>query len=60
MSQFDSGSTALRRKSSGPTVYTALLLVAAIALGAACGYVWVANKQLTGNANPVHVLESGG
>lgn len=57
MTQFDSG-TAVRRRSSGPTVYTALVVIAALVLGAACGYVWYANKQLTDQANPLHVLES--
>lgn len=57
MTQFDSG-TAARRKPSGPTVYTALVVIAAVVLGAATGYVWYANKQLTGQANPLHVIDS--
>lgn len=43
------------RGSAGPDVYTALLLVATVVLGAACGLLWVNGAKLAPNGMPIEV-----
>jgi hypothetical protein len=44
------------KTSSAPNVYTALAIVATIALAIGVGYVWHANTTATGQGNPMVIL----
>jgi hypothetical protein len=56
MTQIRSG-YAPARGSSASNVYTVLMVVATAALLCAVAYLWMANTRLTGEGNPLKVIE---
>lgn len=43
-------------RSTAPNVYTALALIATIALAVGVGYLWYVNTHMTGQSNPMAII----
>jgi hypothetical protein len=47
------------RRAASMNVYTGLLFVTVIALGVACGFMWIAASKVGVNGNPFELQKTG-